>query len=214
VHADPVRIARWRERLAQPADQAGSDEWAVVSGISPLPTAHCPLPIKVGLVWAGNPEYRADTARSCRLADYAPLARLPQVRFYSLQKGLASKQALCPPAGMDLTNLRGELHDFADTAAVIMNLDLVITVDTAVAHLAGALGRPVWTLVAYHGCWRWMYAREDTPWYPTMRLFRQREEGDWSYVMHWVRCELDRYQRDIAAGLPFHERAVVGRPVL
>jgi hypothetical protein len=190
IAPDPARVARWQERLASDPGPTppGNGQGLPRGGESGARR------LKVGLIWAGNPEYRGDAERSCRLEDYAPLARLPHVQYYSLQKGPAAEQALCPPAGMPFIDLSGELHDFADTAAVLMNLDLVITVDTAVAHLAGALGRPVWTLVAYHGCWRWMYERADTPWYPTMRLFRQREQGEWSVVMHRLRCELEHYQ--------------------
>jgi ADP-heptose:LPS heptosyltransferase len=101
------------------------------------------------------------------------------VRFYSLQKGEAAQQARRPPAGMRLTDLSGELGDFSETAAVVSELDLVISVDTAVAHLAGALARPAWTLLKAAPDWRWLLERDDCPWYPTMRLFRQPRPGDW-----------------------------------
>jgi hypothetical protein len=144
---------------------------------------------------AGSSTFQGDRFRSCRLADYAWLAQLPQLRYSSLQKGPAAEQ-IASPAGakLGLTDLGPELHDWADTAAAIMNLDLVITVDTAVAHLAGALGRPVWTLLPYHACWRWLEGREDSPWYPTMRLFRQSRQGDWTFVLQNLIRELDLFR--------------------
>jgi ADP-heptose:LPS heptosyltransferase len=108
--------------------------------------------------------------------------------FYPLQKGPAGAQPV--PAGWKLIDLAGELEDFADTAALLCNLDLVITVDTAVAHLAGALGKPVWNLLTYAPDWRWQLNREDSPWYPTMRLFRQPSAGDWTPVIDRVALEL------------------------
>ncbi|HTV47862.1 MAG TPA: glycosyltransferase family 9 protein, partial [Phycisphaerae bacterium] len=100
--------------------------------------------------------------------------------------GEASIQAKTPPAGMELIDWTAELKDFADTAALIANLDLVITIDTAAVHLAGALGKPVWTLLPFIPDWRWMLEREDSPWYPTMRLFRQSIRGDWDGVIKRV----------------------------
>jgi len=105
------------------------------------------------------------------------------VVFYSLQKGAAAMQAQNPPSGMELVDLSREIKDFADTAALIENLDLVISVDTVVAHLAGALAKPVWTLLPVVPDWRWLLDREDCPWYPTMRLFRQSSPGDWPNVI-------------------------------
>jgi ADP-heptose:LPS heptosyltransferase len=113
----------------------------------------------------------------------APPAGLNGIRFFSLQKGAAARESARAPAGMDLTDLGVHIRDFADTAAILAGLDLVITVDTAVAHLAGALGRPVWILVAKPSDWRWLLDREDSPWYPTARLFRQSEPDDWQPVL-------------------------------
>jgi ADP-heptose:LPS heptosyltransferase len=109
----------------------------------------------------------------------APLAAVAGVHYFSLQKGEAARQALRLPAGLQLTDLSGELADFSDTAAAISELDLVISVDTAVAHLAGAMARPAWTLLKAVPDWRWLLGRGDCPWYPTMRLFRQAQPGDW-----------------------------------
>lgn len=142
--------------------------------------------LKIGLVWAGNPRYPQDRFRSIRLAQLAPLARVPGITFVSLQKGEASAQAHVPLQGMRLVDWTRELQDFADTAALISQLDLIICVDTAVAHLAGALGKRTWLLLAEPAEWRWMLNRNDSPWYPTMRLFRQSRKGDWDTVVKEV----------------------------
>jgi tetratricopeptide (TPR) repeat protein len=141
---------------------------------------------RIGLVWAGNPQHPNDRNRSCQLSDFAPLATLPNVALFSLQKGSAAAQAMALPKGIPLTDLGSALHDFAETAAVIANLDLVITVDTAVAHLAGAMGKPVWTLLPFVPDWRWMRERDESPWYPSMRLWRQSTPGDWATVCQRV----------------------------
>lgn len=145
---------------------------------------------RVGIVWAGSPTHRNDKNRSCSLADFAALADVPGLSYYSLQKGDAAKQAEAPPEGLDVVDLSGELHDFADTAAALACLDLVITVDTSTAHLAGALGTPVWTLLPFSPDWRWMLDRSDSPWYPSMRLFRQPKPGDWQSVFADVAAAL------------------------
>ncbi len=145
--------------------------------------------MKVGLVWAGSPAHKDDRNRSLTLAALAPLGVVPDVRFFSLQKGNAAAQTEAP-AGMEIVDSSGGLKDLADTAALIANLDLIIAVDTAVAHLAGAMGKPVWTLLPYVSDWRWLLDREDTPWYPTMRLFRQTCRGDWDGALVRVTEEL------------------------
>ena len=132
---------------------------------------------RVGLAWAGNPSHANDRDRSCPLAVFAPLAALPGVRLFSLQK----ESTL--PCGFPLHDFSAHLETFADTAALIANLDLTISVDTAAAHLAGALGRPVWMLASAVPEWRWMLGREDSPWYPTLRIFRQPRLGDWESVI-------------------------------
>jgi Flp pilus assembly protein TadD len=147
-------------------------------------------PLNVGLVWAGNPDHRNDRKRSLSLAQLAPLAEVKGVRFFSLQKGKPAEQVRTPPRGMDMVDAAGEWTDFADTAALIARLDLVITVDTAVAHLAGAIGRPAWVLLPFSPDWRWLLGREDSPWYPTLRLFRQGAPGEWEAVMTRVAKEL------------------------
>jgi hypothetical protein len=130
------------------------------------------------------------------LRQFAPLAQMEGVRFFSLQKGDAAKELANAPAGLELEDLAADFVDFSDTAAAISHLDLVICVDTAVAHLAGALGKPVWMLLRTPADWRWMTDREDTPWYPTMRLFRQHVSGDWSNVMLRVRAALEQSIRE------------------
>ena len=143
-------------------------------------------PLRVGLVWSSGIRhyersiFYAGVAKSMTLAQLAPLARVRDVAFYSLQKGDPAREAARPPSAMRLVDLGGELRDFADTAALMAALDLVIAVDTAAVHVAGALGKPVWNFVKYHACWRWLRGRTDSPWYPTMRLFRQPEPGDWT----------------------------------
>jgi tetratricopeptide (TPR) repeat protein len=148
---------------------------------------------KVGIVWAGNPDHRNDQNRSCRLSDFAPLASIPGVVFFSLQKGGINENGAGQPPDMQVDDLGKNLGDFYDTAAIIENLDLVISVDTSVAHLAGALGKPVWTLLPFIPDWRWMLNRKDTPWYPTMRLFRQPKQGDWKSAFVRVTKELEEY---------------------
>ena len=163
ISVDPKLVTQWRMRLNNNDD------------------------FKIGIVWAGSPKHKKDRKRSCSLADFAPLAEIPGVVFYSLQKGPASKEALNPPEGMNLINLENDLNDFTDTAAVIVNLDLVISVDTAVAHLAGAIGKPVWALLHFAPDWRWLLKRNDSPWYPTLRLFRQTKIDYWDRVFEKIK---------------------------
>jgi tetratricopeptide (TPR) repeat protein len=147
--------------------------------------------LKVGLAWAGRPTHASDLLRSMKLSQFAPLSKVAGVAFYSLQKGAGSEQAIAPPVGMNWIDLVAEIKDLADTAALISHLDLVITVDSAVAHLAGAMGKPVWILTRFAPDWRWMLKREDSPWYPTARLFRQTVPGEWGTVVERVCRELE-----------------------
>jgi hypothetical protein len=141
-------------------------------------------------VWAGNPSHRFDRQRSLALAQLAALTDVRKVSFFSLQVGPPAAEARKPLAGMRLHDFSSELTDMAETAALIENLDLVISVDTSVAHLAGAMGKPVWLMLQLVPDWRWLVERTDSPWYPTMRLFRQRRWGDWTNVLQNVRFEL------------------------
>jgi len=141
---------------------------------------------RVGVVWQGNPKGRVDAGRSAPLAAFAPLAAIPGVRLISLQKNHGLDQLDALPEGMSVETL-GEDYDagpdaFIDAAAAMESLDLVVSTDTSVPHLAGALGRPVWVALKTNPDWRWLRGRQDSPWYPTMRLFRQREAGDWEPV--------------------------------
>jgi tetratricopeptide (TPR) repeat protein len=145
---------------------------------------------RVGIAWQGNPRYGGDRHRSIPLRHFLPLARLPGVRLVSLQKGLGSEQLRSLPAGNGIVELGSRLDEtdgaFLDTAAVMQHLDLVITSDTSIAHLAGGLGVPVWMAVNFSSDWRWLLEREDSPWYPTMRLFRQRRFGSWGEVFERI----------------------------
>jgi len=144
---------------------------------------------RVGIAWSGNRQHKSDRDRSLRLDELAPIAALG-LPLYCLQREMRPSDL--PDFAM-FTNIEyygDALRDFADTAALIAQLDLVVTVDTAVAHLAGAMGKPVWTLLPYSSDWRWLLDRDDSPWYPTMRLFRQPRPGDWGTVLDRVRREL------------------------
>ncbi|HVT87532.1 MAG TPA: tetratricopeptide repeat protein [Tepidisphaeraceae bacterium] len=145
---------------------------------------------KVGLVWAGRKAHIEDRTRSMALSVLSPLAKVHDIYFISLQKDLSPEQSSHPSFTSNWFDRTNELNDFADTAALIDRLDLVISVDTAIAHLAGAMGKPVWLLLSYVPDWRWMLHREDTPWYPTMKLFRQKTLGDWQPVVERVMQEL------------------------
>ncbi|HWA39921.1 MAG TPA: tetratricopeptide repeat protein [Burkholderiales bacterium] len=146
----------------------------------------------VGLVWAGRPQHWDDLNRSVPLARLSPLARVPDVSFFSLQLGPAAEEAKHPPSGMELLDLTSLIRDFADTAALVSFLDLVVTVDTSVAHLAGAMGVPTWVLLAHAPDWRWHLAREDSPWYPSTKLFRQPTDGDWGGAVERMAAGLER----------------------
>ena len=163
VSADQGRIARWLDVLQ--AD---------------------PQTNRIGLVWSGNPKHANDHNRSIPLREFEPLVDLAGLNFFSLQKGPAAGQQADSTLRLKLIDHTARLHDFADTAALIDRLELVITVDTAVAHLSGALGKPTWLLLPRVPDWRWMLDRADSPWYPTMRLFRQTEADDWSTVIAQV----------------------------
>lgn len=162
--------------------------------------------LRVGLVWRGNPLHENDGQRSLPgLHSLAPLWRVPGVAFVSLQSGAGSEEALSPPAGQPLLPLSEPLGDFAETAAVVANLDLVIGVDTSLVHLAGALAKPVWVLLCDHKTdWRWMDVRTDSPWYPgVMRLFRQDASRSWAPVIERVAQALGEWAASASpAALP------------
>ena len=167
VSAELQRVERWRQQLADDEN------------------------VKVGIVWAGSRAHQNDRARSCRLADFAPVANVAGATLYSLQKGSGEREIDESP--FKVIALGEQLHDFGDTAALLECLDLFISIDTSVVHLAGALARPVWTLLPTGPDWRWMLGREDSPWYPTMRLFRQPRFKDWRSVMERVAEQLNGF---------------------
>jgi tetratricopeptide (TPR) repeat protein len=146
--------------------------------------------LKVGLVWAGRPEHQNDRNRSCRLELFSSLTEIPGLRIFSLQKGPAEKELQDSQLKNRIVHVGADLANFVDTAAVVSHLDLLVSVDTSVAHLAGAMARPVWVLIPAIPDWRWMLERHDSPWYPTMRLFRQAREGEWRPVVERIAAEL------------------------
>jgi len=167
LYPPPALVEAWREELRQEPS------------------------FKIGIIWQGSPDHLNDRNRSAALADFAPLARIKGVRFFSLQKGAAARQGDAMAGPFSVTDLGNRLGDFADTAAVIENLDLVISVDTSVVHCAGALGVPVWVALPFSPDWRWLLDREDSPWYPTARLFRQQERGRWGPVFEGMASALE-----------------------
>ncbi len=174
LFAEPARIEAWAARLTENTAPAR------------------PQPLRVGLVWQGNPEAPCDRGRSLPLAALAPLAAVEGARFFALQKGFGREQIACAPIALDDLGdaLDRDGDGFVDTAAVLAGLDLLITSDTAIAHLAGALGRPVWVILKAGCDWRWGDGTALTPWCPTMRLFRQHHAGDWTAVVATVAAEL------------------------
>ena len=189
-HTELATIPAPRAYLA--ADAAATERWrARVGGAETL---------RVGIAWAGGfradqPElWDLDARRNISLANLAPL-KDPRVKFYSLQKGERAEAELARLRaerwdGPEITDYTGDLRDLADTAALIGALDLVITVDTSIAHLAGALGKPVWILNRFDSCWRWLRGRTDSPWYPAARLYTQERPADWKGVIEYARADL------------------------
>jgi len=151
--------------------------------------------LNVGLVWAGNPRRHIDPSRSMTFKTLTPLFDLENTNFYSLQLGSAAHELKDFSYLKNVIDLSPYIIDFADSAAIISALDLLITVDTAPAHLAGALGCPVWNMIGYVSDWRWLAEREDSPWYPTMKLFRQEAPGDWDKVVERIRNELSKIEK-------------------
>jgi Glycosyltransferase family 9 (heptosyltransferase) len=177
LQPDPVLLEQWREFFAAEGN------------------------LKVGIAWAGRPTHANDHNRSTTLAAFAPLLRQQGVTFYSLQKGTPGDPIRRPALVSGVVDLSDRLTDFDQTAAAIAALDLIISVDTALVHLAGAMARPVWTLLPFSPDWRWMLHREDSPWYPTMRLFRLPRRKDWAAVMEKaaeaLKTEIDRRTRPV-----------------
>jgi tetratricopeptide (TPR) repeat protein len=179
LSAETTRVAAWRQRVAG------------LQGV------------RVGLVWASNVDQSQLPAgvlyrrrKSITLEHFARFADVPGVSFVSMQTGAAASQTRSPPRGLRIHDWTDEIEDFADTAALIEALDLVISIDTSAAHLAGALGNPVWLLNHFDTCWRWLRGRDDSPWYPTLRQFRQPAPGDWDSPLTAARAALMRLAVD------------------
>jgi hypothetical protein len=165
LKADPSPLKRWRKEL---------------TGLKgPL----------VALCWAGRPEHFNDANRSMSLATLAPLAQTGAT-YLSIQKGPKAVEARTPPAGMTLVDLSDGIADFADTAAILTLADLLISIDSSPVHLAGALGRPAWVMLPFAPDWRWLIDRSDSPWYPSLKLFRQSSCGDWNAVVKNIMAEM------------------------
>jgi tetratricopeptide repeat protein len=169
LRADPVRIRRWKEQL---------------DGLTPVGLK------RIGIVWAGRPAHKNDWKRSMTLAALAPVAALDGVALVVLQKGPEQRQTGGYYGRAPLIHLSTEVKDFEDTMAIMAGLDLVLTVDTSVAHLAGAMGIPTWILLPWCSEWRWLKDRADSPWYPTVRLFRQPSPNDWAGAVEAVAAAL------------------------
>ena len=184
LHLDTAPIQRWREKLACLGGTVPSSEDVAASLTRPAP-------LKVGIVWQGSQRHVKDGSRSVPLRHFGALAAIDGVRLFSLQVGAGTEQLAT--AGFRVDDLGKELDpgSLLDLAAVLVSLDLVITIDSAPAHLAGALGVPVWVLLPFVPDWRWLLDREDSPWYPgTMKLYRQNCLGDWDSVFGRVRDDL------------------------
>jgi hypothetical protein len=175
LFADPALAAAWRARIGD----AG---------------------FRIGILWQGNPGYKGDHKRSIPLACFAPLAAVPGVRLISLQKNHGLDQLARLPAGMTVETLASGFDDgpdaFIDSAAVMMSLDLIVSIDSAAIHLAGALGRPAWLPLASIPHWVWGLEREDTPWYPSLTLFRQKLRGEWGDVFRQMAAKLTGMTQD------------------
>ncbi|HXA46696.1 MAG TPA: tetratricopeptide repeat protein, partial [Burkholderiaceae bacterium] len=180
VACSPAKIDQWRQKL---------------NGRVANKTV-----LRVGLAWAGSPRkdqpaaHLLDRQRSMHFDQFKPLLDVHSIEFFSLQLGAEAQAQL--QGNANVVDHTAELHNFDDTAALMANLDLIISVDTAVVHLAGAIGKPVWLLNRYNTCWRWLADREDSPWYPSVRIFRQPEMGDWVSVIHNVRAALAQRLRE------------------
>jgi hypothetical protein len=165
-YSDPRKVTLWKKRI-------GSEGF------------------RIGIAWSGNPSQVSNRRRECGPAFFVTLSQIPGIRLFSLQKGLPAGRLPDADPQKKIDDLSHEIEDFSDTAAIIENLDLVISVDTSIPHLAGVMGMPVWTLLTYSPDWRWLTDRKDSPWYPTMRLFRQQYPDNWSSVLHDVISELN-----------------------
>jgi hypothetical protein len=172
LRAPREKLDRWREILPPPGNG-----------------------LRIGLAWSGNPQQEVNTRRAISFGELLPLLQIEEVLWFSLQKGSPREHMLLSEARSRLCDCADALSDFGDTAAAIEHLDLVVTTDTSVAHLAGALGKPVWTLLSFMPDWRWGGGTAASRWYPTMRLFRQTLSGDWEPVIRRVGTEIEALRR-------------------
>jgi hypothetical protein len=171
LKADPARVARWAARL----------DGMVPSGFR-----------RIGVIWAGRPTHNNDRNRSAQLTDFRPIANVPGIALLALQKGPKIDQAGSWFGRAPLINVGAEIDDYDDTMAILQHIECLVTVDTSVAHLAGAMGRDVWIMLPHAPDWRWLLDRDDSPWYPTVRLFRQTAERRWDVPAKRIAAELMR----------------------
>jgi Flp pilus assembly protein TadD len=169
LHADPARVALWKQRL----------DGLVPEGFR-----------RIGVIWAGRPTHNNDRNRSALLSDFLPIANVPGIALLALQKGPKTGQAGAYYGRAPLINVGAEIQDYDDTMAILENIETLVTVDTSVAHLAGAMGRPVWIMLPRAPDWRWLLEREDSPWYPIARLFRQTQVRRWDDVAQRIAAAL------------------------
>ena len=169
LRADPARVALWKQRL----------DGLVPEGFR-----------RIGVIWAGRPTHNNDRNRSALLTDFLPIANVPGIALLALQKGPKTGQAGEYYGRAPLINVGAEIQDYDDTMAILENIERLVTVDTSVAHLAGAMGRPVWIMLPRAPDWRWLLEREDSPWYPTVRLFRQTQVRRWDDVAQRIAAAL------------------------
>lgn len=177
LHAPSEAVEAWSRRLAGPE-------------------------LRVGISWAGNPRHTREKQRTVPVALLAELAKIPGTRLYSLQKGPVTAQLSELPDPTAITDLSAEQSDFSDTAAIVANLDLVISIDTSVAHLTGAMGKPLWVLLHESPDWRWLTERTDSPWYPSARLFRRQSGENWEAVLQRLRPEMEKLAQEKAGSEP------------
>jgi hypothetical protein len=183
LRADPARVTQWAQRM---------------DGLVPRGFR------RIGVIWAGRPTHNNDRNRSALLADFLPIANVPGIALLALQKGPKTGQAGTYYGRAPLINIGAEIEDYDDTMAILENLDLLVTVDTSVAHLAGAMGRPVWIMLPRAPDWRWLLERADTPWYPTVRLFRQTTVRRWDDVAQAIATQLASAHSSWAGPRPGH----------
>jgi Flp pilus assembly protein TadD len=178
--AESALVEHWRSQLVKALSQEGED-----LQLAPIASGHRTpnRPFLVGIAWQGHPDHSGDHWRSFRVDQFSPLAQVPGIRLISLQVGAGRDQVEALSGRFAVTDLPGRRgRDFSETAAIMCSLDLIITPDSALAHLAGALGLPVWVALCYSSEWRWLSGGDDSPWYPTMRLFQQAKPGEWEPV--------------------------------